>query len=64
MKSANNIVSKADISQKILQRKLSPFDRSIDMHMSNIRRKFLPFSPNDKFKTIRGSGYIFLTGEG
>jgi two-component system response regulator CpxR len=64
MKSANNIVSKADLSQKILQRKLSPFDRSIDMHISNIRRKFLPFSPNDKFKTIRGSGYIFLTGEG
>ena len=63
MESASNIVSKADISVKVLQRKLSPFDRSIDMHVSNIRRKLLPFSPNDKLKTVRGAGYIFLAGE-
>jgi two-component system response regulator CpxR len=31
--------------------------------VSNIRRKLLPFSPSDKLKTIRGAGYIFLTGE-
>ncbi|MEW6990652.1 response regulator [Colwelliaceae bacterium 6441] len=63
MKSASSIVSKVEISEQVLKRKLSPFDRSIDMHVSNIRRKFLPYSPSDKLKTVRGSGYIFLSGE-
>ncbi|MEW6983576.1 response regulator [Colwelliaceae bacterium 6471] len=58
-----NIVSKDVLSQQVLGRRLSPFDRSIDMHVSNIRRKLLPLSPCDKFKTIRGAGYLFLTGE-
>ena len=64
IQSTGKIVSKAEISEQILKRKLSPFDRSIDMHVSNIRRKLLPFSPSDKLKTVRGSGYIFLAGEG
>ncbi len=63
MNQATTIVSKNTISEKILQRKLSPYDRSIDMHVSNIRRKLLPFSPSDKLKTIRGAGYIFLSGK-
>jgi two-component system response regulator CpxR len=63
MDNASQIVSKNEISEQVLKRKLSAFDRSIDMHISNIRRKLLEFSPNDKLKTIRGAGYIFLTGE-
>lgn len=56
------IISKNEISEQVLKRKLSAFDRSIDMHVSNIRRKLLPLSPCDKLKTIRGAGYIFLSG--
>lgn len=56
------IISKNELSEKVLNRKLSAFDRSIDMHISNIRRKLLPYSPADKLKTIRGAGYIFLSG--
>jgi two-component system response regulator CpxR len=63
MNNASQIVSKNLISEQILKRKLSAFDRSIDMHISNIRRKLLEFSPSDKLKTIRGAGYIFLAGE-
>ncbi|AOW77038.1 DNA-binding response regulator [Colwellia sp. PAMC 20917] len=63
MNNASQIVSKNEISEQILKRKLSAFDRSIDMHISNIRRKLLEFSASDKLKTIRGAGYIFLTGE-
>ena len=63
MAKPGEIVSKIEISEQVLKRKLSAFDRSIDMHVSNIRRKLLPFSPNDKLKTIRGAGYIFLAGE-
>ena len=39
------------------------FDRSIDMHVSNIRKKLNKYSPEDKMKTIRGAGYVLLTGE-
>lgn len=63
MQKAGEIVTKEQLSEQVLGRKLSAFDRSIDMHISNIRRKLLPLSPSDKFKTIRGSGYIFLTGD-
>lgn len=63
MAKPGEIVSKTEISEQVLKRKLSAFDRSIDMHVSNIRRKLLPFSPSDKLKTIRGAGYIFLAGE-
>lgn len=58
-----NIITKEAISEQVLGRKLSPFDRSIDVHVGNIRRKFSPFSSNEKIKTVRGAGYIFLTGE-
>ena len=62
MKQATTIVSKNTISEEVMQRKLSAFDRSIDMHVSNIRRKLSCFSSVEKLKTIRGAGYIFLSG--
>ena len=63
MRHPGEVVSKEQLSIGGLGRPLGRFDRSIDMHVSNIRRKLLPFSPTDKLKTIRGAGYIFLTGE-
>lgn len=63
MESAGGIVSKQDISEKVLQRKLTTFDRSIDMHVSNIRKKLMPFTDQETIKTIRGAGYLFLPGE-
>ena len=58
------IIAKDAISEQVLGRKLSPFDRSIDVHIGNIRRKFLPFCSVEKIKTVRGAGYLYLTGEG
>ncbi len=63
MEKHGQIVSKESLSEQVLGRKLSPFDRSIDMHVSNIRRKLSQDGEADKIKTIRGSGYLFLTGE-
>jgi len=57
------IVSKEVLSEQVLGRKLSAFDRSIDMHVSNIRRKLKAAGEQEKIKTIRGSGYLFLSGE-
>lgn len=54
------LVSKQDISEKVLGRKLAAFDRSIDMHVSNLRKKLAVFSPEEKIKTLRGAGYLYL----
>jgi Response regulators consisting of a CheY-like receiver domain and a winged-helix DNA-binding domain len=57
------IISKAEISEQVLQRKLSLYDRTIDVHVGNVRRKLLVIDPVDKMKTVRGAGYVFLQGE-
>ena len=54
------LVSKEDISEKVLGRKLAAFDRSIDMHVSNLRKKLAVNSPEEKIKTHRGAGYVFV----
>lgn len=54
------IVSKDRISEYIHGRSLDYYDRSIDMHISNIRKKIAEFFLDQKIKTVRGSGYVFL----
>jgi DNA-binding response OmpR family regulator len=56
MHEAGKIVKKEDLSVQVLERKLSPFDRSLDMHISNLRKKM----NNDRIKTIRSVGYIYI----
>jgi two-component system response regulator CpxR len=57
---AGNVVRKDDLSEAVLERKLSPYDRSLDMHISNLRKK-LGSRPDgsDRIKTIRSVGYIY-----
>lgn len=58
MKHPGHLQSKAQLSENVLGRKLSPYDRSLDMHVSNIRKKLAHQGVNDVIKTIRGSGYL------
>ncbi len=56
------VVSREHLSQQVLDKRLTPFDRAIDMHISNLRRKL----PNRKdgqpwFKTLRGRGYLMVS---
>ena len=55
------IVSREELSMNVLSKHLSPFDRSIDMHMSNLRKK-LPERDNGLpwLKTLRGRGYLLV----
>ncbi|GMM69562.1 envelope stress response regulator transcription factor CpxR [Alteromonas sp. MTD1] len=55
-------VTKEEISLKVLGKPLQAFDRSIDMHVSNLRKKINAVSVDEKIKTIRGIGYMLLTG--
>ena len=60
LKDAGKIVKKEDLSENVLERKLSPYDRSLDMHISNLRKKLGPRADgSDRIKTIRSVGYIY-----
>ncbi|WP_423185473.1 response regulator [Alishewanella sp. d11] len=61
MRKAGEIVSKEELSKTVLGRRLQMYDRSLDMHISNVRKKLAQFSQVEKIQTIRGSGYLFLT---
>jgi len=61
MQNAGKLVTKETISERCLGKKLQSFDRSIDMHLSNLRKKLGEVAPNKpRIKTVRGSGYQFL----
>ena len=55
------IISREELNLNALGKNLSPFDRSIDMHMSNLRKK-LPERKNGLpwLKTLRGHGYLLV----
>jgi DNA-binding response OmpR family regulator len=60
LEQAGKIVKKEDLSQKVLDRRLSPFDRSLDMHVSNLRKKLGSRDDvSERIKTIRSVGYIY-----
>jgi two-component system response regulator CpxR len=60
MTQVGKVVTKETISQEVLGRRLAPFDRSIDMHVSNLRKKIAQHSDANCIQTMRGSGYVFL----
>lgn len=60
LKDAGKIVKKEDLSENVLERKLSPYDRSLDMHISNLRKKLGNRADGtERIKTIRSVGYIY-----
>lgn len=57
---AGTVVKKDDLSVNALDRELSPFDRSLDMHISNLRKKLGPRADgSERIKTVRSVGYIY-----
>ncbi|WP_105169325.1 response regulator transcription factor [Pseudoalteromonas sp. T1lg23B] len=60
MSHVGKVVSKDTLSQHVLGRRLAPFDRSIDVHVSNLRKKIAKYNDCNCIQTIRGSGYVFL----
>lgn len=61
MRSAGQVVSREDLSVKVLGRKLQPYDRSLDVHVSNLRKKLGDHAEGmERIKTIRGVGYLYV----
>jgi two-component system response regulator CpxR len=60
LREAGRVVARERLVDIVLSRKFSPFDRSIDMHVSKIRKKLGESDSGlDHIKTVRGVGYIF-----
>lgn len=64
-RSAGRVQSRATLTYQALGRRLEPFDRSIDTHISNIRRK-LCLDPRRgiEIKSSRGHGYVLAVRHG
>lgn len=62
VRNVGEILSRELLSMEVLGKNLTPYDRAIDMHISNLRKKLperedgLPW-----FKTLRGKGYLLVT---
>lgn len=60
LRAAGSIIKREKLSSEVLGRNLSPFDRSIDMHISNLRKKLgHHVGAVERIKTVRGVGYIY-----
>ena len=62
--SPGKVISKDELSENILGRKLLPYDRSIDTHISNLRNKLGEASSSGVIiQNQRGIGYILIPDE-
>jgi two-component system response regulator CpxR len=56
---AGQVISKDEITEQALNRKLTPYDRSIDVHVSNIRKKLTAAgATKELIINVRGAGYM------
>jgi len=58
---AGTVVGRNELSQQVLGRRTSSFDRSLDVHVSNLRKKLglLP-GERERIKTVRSTGYLYV----
>ena len=61
VRAAGTVVERNDLSRQALGRRASTFDRSLDVHLSNVRKKLGPMPDGgERIKTIRGVGYLYV----
>ena len=60
MHAAGRIVSRDELTAALYQRRATQFDRALDMHICNLRKKL--GRHGDLIRTVRGVGYLFRSG--
>ncbi|MEJ2602024.1 MAG: response regulator transcription factor [Gammaproteobacteria bacterium] len=64
---AGEVVSKEVLSREVLGRRLMPWDRSVDTHVSNLRRKLMAEerdgAGDNPIRNVRGVGYVLVAGD-
>ncbi len=64
MRSAGEVVSREALTRAALGRALLPDDRSLDTHISNLRKKLSTDGDGElSIRSVRGSGYVLVTPE-
>ena len=60
MRAAGSVVRRDDLARGALGRSLLPFDRSIDVHVSRVRKKLGPRPDGgERITTLRAVGYLY-----
>lgn len=60
IKNAGQVLTRDYLTTEVLGRPLSPYDRSVDVHVSKLRKKLGPDgSGRERIKSIRNSGYVY-----
>jgi len=62
LRQSGQVVSRDHLMAVLYQREANPFERSLDVHISHLRKKLDEY--RDMIRTIRGSGYMFCVPEG
>ena len=63
LETPGEVVSKEQLSERALGRRLLPYDRSIDTHISNLRGKLeRAGNKNETVQNQRGVGYLLIPG--
>lgn len=57
------VVSREQLTRQVLGRRLTPYDRSIDTHISNIRRKLAAVADQVSIVNVRRTGYVLTLAE-
>jgi DNA-binding response OmpR family regulator len=60
---ADQVVTKDELFERVLRRAREPYDRSIDVHVSNVRQKLVRAGAGVEIKTARAFGYRLTTHE-
>jgi two-component system response regulator CpxR len=61
VRAIGQVAPRETLSREALGKRISPFDRSLDVHLSNLRKKLGPLpGGGERIKTIRGQGYLYV----
>jgi DNA-binding response OmpR family regulator len=61
LRAAGRVVTREVLVRDVLGRGFSSFDRSIDVHVSNLRKKLGPYPDGtERIKGVRGFGYLYV----
>jgi two-component system, OmpR family, response regulator CpxR len=60
VRAAGEVLSRDDLAQGALGRNVAPFDRSIDNHISSLRKKLgNKVDGVERLRSVRGNGYVY-----
>ena len=61
LRAAGHVVTREQLAEGVLGRSLTAYDRSVDVHLSSLRKKLgHKLGEIERIKTVRGSGYVYV----